>query len=50
VVDVRIGEWTLPGITIVGDERSSELIVGRDVLNRLRVLLDGPALHVHVST
>ena len=50
VVDVRIGEWTLPGVTIVGDERSSELIVGRDVLNRLRVLLDGPALHVHVST
>ena len=50
VVDVRIGEWTLPGVTIVGDERSSELIVGRDVLNRLRVLLDGPALHVHVQT
>jgi hypothetical protein len=27
----------------------SELIVGRDVLNRLRVLLDGPALHVQVQ-
>ena len=49
VVDVSIGEWTLPGVTVVGDERSSELIVGRDVLNRLRVLLDGPALHVDVQ-
>jgi len=49
VVDVRIGDWTLPGVTIVGDERASELIVGRDVLNRLRVPLDGPALHLHVQ-
>jgi hypothetical protein len=49
VVDVNIGEWTLPGVTIVGDDRSSELIIGCDVLNRLRVLLDGPALHVQVQ-
>jgi hypothetical protein len=49
LVDVRIGEWTLPGVTVVGDERSSELIVGRDVLNRLRVMLNGPALRVHVN-
>ena len=49
VVDVKIGDWVLPSITVVGDDRSSELIVGRDVLNRLRILLDGPTLRVQVQ-
>lgn len=41
LVDVKIGEITLPGIEVVGDELSTEIVLGRDVLNRLRVLLDG---------
>ena len=49
LVDVQIGEVVLPGIEVVGDEFSNESILGRDVLNRLRVLLDGPARHVTVS-
>lgn len=49
VVDVKIGDWVLPGITVVGDDRSSELIVGRDVLNQLRILLDGPTQRVQVQ-
>jgi predicted aspartyl protease len=49
VVDVKIGDWVLPGVTVVGDDRSSELIVGRDVLNRLRILLDGPTMRLQVQ-
>lgn len=42
LVDVQIGDLTLPGIEVVGDEISDEVVIGRDVLNRLQVLLDGP--------
>jgi len=43
LVDVAIGDMSLPGIEVVGDPSGDEVIVGRDILNRLRVLLDGPA-------
>ena len=49
LVDVQIGDLTLPGIEVVGDEISDELVLGRDILNRLRVLLDGPKETVDVS-
>ena len=42
LVDVQIGDVTLPGIEVVGDEASNEIVLGRDVLNQLRVLLNGP--------
>jgi hypothetical protein len=42
LVDIQIGNMTLPGLEVVGDEVSNEIILGRNVLNRLRVLLDGP--------
>ncbi len=41
LVDLRIGTLTLHGIEVVGDDEATEIIVGRDVLNQLRVLLDG---------
>ena len=41
-VDIQIGELTLPGIYVVGDDFGNEVILGRDVLNRLRLVLDGP--------
>jgi hypothetical protein len=43
-VDIRIGEITLPGIRVAGAQSLDEALIGRDVLNRLAVLLDGPAL------
>jgi hypothetical protein len=49
LVDVQIGDLTLPGIEVVGDELSAEVVLGRDILNRLRVLLDGPHEVVRVS-
>ena len=44
LVDVHISGVTLPGVYVVGDEKGDEVILGRDVLNRLRITLDGPAL------
>ncbi len=41
-IDIRLNGVTLPGISVIGDERGSEVILGRDVLNRLRLFLDGP--------
>lgn len=44
LVDIRIGILTLPNMFVVGDEQGNEVVLGRDVLNRLRLLLDGPAM------
>jgi predicted aspartyl protease len=41
-VDLGIGALRLPGIEVVSDEIGDEVILGRNVLNRLRLLLDGP--------
>jgi predicted aspartyl protease len=42
-VDLELGSLKLPGIFVVGDEQGTEIVLGRNVLNKLRVLLDGPA-------
>lgn len=42
LVDVQIGDVLLNGLEVVGDEESDEIVLGRDILNRLRVFLDGP--------
>lgn len=42
LVDIRINGITLPGVEVVGDS-TDELLIGRDVLNKLRLVLDGPA-------
>jgi hypothetical protein len=42
LVDVQVDELVLPGIEVVGDELSDALVLGRDVLNRFRIVLDGP--------
>ncbi|PKO22065.1 MAG: hypothetical protein CVU38_11390 [Chloroflexi bacterium HGW-Chloroflexi-1] len=42
-VDVAIGDLALPGVYVVGDDIGEEVVLGRNVLNKLRLLLDGPA-------
>ena len=49
LIDLRLGEFTLPGVYVVGDDRGDEVVLGRDVLNRLRLLLDGPKRVSEVS-
>jgi predicted aspartyl protease len=48
-VDIGIDDLRLPSIEVVGDEQGSEIILGRNVLNRLRLLLDGPRQEVQVA-
>lgn len=43
VVDLELGDLRLPDVFVVGDEQGNEIVLGRDVLNKLRILLDGPA-------
>ncbi len=43
LVNLQIGELSLPSVYVVGDELGDEFVLGRDVLNELRLLLDGPA-------
>ncbi len=49
LVDIQIGTLTLPGSYVVGDEQGNEIVVGRNVLNRLRLSLDGPAQMTEIA-
>ena len=40
-VDLHIGALLLPSIIVVGDDQGSEVLLGRNVLNKLILLLDG---------
>ena len=43
VVDIEIDNLKLPNVFVVGDEQGDEIILGRNILNKLRLMLDGPA-------
>ncbi|CAG0945561.1 hypothetical protein ANRL1_02434 [Anaerolineae bacterium] len=47
VVEFQIGGIGFPGIYVVGD-RGDEIILGRNVLNKLVLFLDGPAQQTDV--
>lgn len=42
LVDLVIGQLNVPGVYVVGDELGEEVVLGRNVVNRFRLLLDGP--------
>ncbi len=47
-VALEINQYHFDAIRVVGDEIGDEIILGRNLLNRLRLLLDGPAGMVEV--
>ncbi len=47
-VDLRINEISLPGVTVIGDDQGQEIVLGRDVLNKLRLFLNGPLNEIEV--
>jgi predicted aspartyl protease len=47
-IDIGVGALRLLAVEVVGDDRGEEIVLGRNVLNRLRLLLDGPAGQVQV--
>ncbi len=42
VVNLQVDDQLFTEVEVVGAEGSNELILGRDVLNGLKLLLDGP--------
>jgi predicted aspartyl protease len=43
LVDIELNGLTLPGMFVVGDDTGDEIVLGRNVLNKLDLALDGPA-------
>ncbi|MFN0073188.1 MAG: retroviral-like aspartic protease family protein [Chloroflexota bacterium] len=48
VVDIEIAQLRLPAIELVAVEVMDEAIIGRNVLNRLRISLDGPTAVIEI--
>lgn len=44
----QIGPLTLSGIRVLADAEDGEPILGRDVLNQMKIILSGPAQVVEV--
>jgi predicted aspartyl protease len=42
-IDIRIGGRTFASVLVVADDLGDDIILGRDLLNQLRFLYDGPA-------
>jgi predicted aspartyl protease len=42
LVDLDIAGHRLPGVEVVADDHAADVLLGRNVLNRLILLLDGP--------
>lgn len=41
-VDLYIGSLLLPGMVVIADDYGNEALIGRNVLNKLVLVLDGP--------
>ncbi len=49
-VDLEVAGQRLPAVDVVGDDESREVLLGRNALNKLVVLLDGPSMASDVLT
>jgi len=47
-LDVGIADIRLPAMEIVADERGADVIVGRNILNRLNITLRGPQRELEI--
>jgi predicted aspartyl protease len=50
IVDIEIAGMRMPAVEVVADEHGSDVLLGRNVLNRLILLLDGPRQATDVLT
>lgn len=41
IVDAEVEGINFPGIWVLGDDGGEEVVLGRNLLNRMRILLDG---------
>ena len=47
-VDIQVDRMIFPAVDVAGDPGSGEILLGRNVLNRLDLRLEGPALRTHL--
>ncbi|MBN1145639.1 MAG: retropepsin-like domain-containing protein [Anaerolineales bacterium] len=47
-VDLRIGDLVLPAVDVAGDRVGGQILLGRNVLNKLDLRLEGPAQRTHI--
>ncbi len=45
---IQIGSHTFFGVRILADKQGTEAILGRDVLNQMKIILNGPAQVVEI--
>ena len=50
LVDLQVAGADLPGIEVIADDLTEDVLLGRNALNRLILLLDGPAGQADVLT
>ena len=50
VIDMALDGILLPAVEVVADEKSDIILLGRNVLNRLILLLDGPGRQMDILT
>ncbi len=50
VIDIEVAGETLPAVDVIADEQGDMILLGRSVLNRLLLLLDGPGRQTDVLT
>ena len=43
LIDVHLEQMVIPAVDVVSDPNGREIIIGRNVLEKFRLLLDGPA-------
>jgi predicted aspartyl protease len=48
LVNIEIDHHILPGVYVVADDIGEDIILGRDVLNKLPLFLDGPHQHTDI--
>jgi predicted aspartyl protease len=48
LIDVHFEQGVIPAIDVVSDPNGREIILGRNILNKLQLLLDGPAESIEV--
>ena len=50
LVDLEVAGHLLPAVEVIADERENEFLLGRNVLNRLILLVDGPRERTDILT
>lgn len=47
-VDLILAGLRLPSVEVIGDVQGQEVVLGRNVLNKLKLMLDGPKRYVEI--